>query len=59
MKGYTTLETLDADALHKLVSAIYVETPEKSRGKRRQSIHIKYDRLGFIPLDELLKAETA
>lgn len=31
----------------------------RSSGKRVQHIHIKYDGLGFIPLNELLKQETA
>ncbi len=56
---YVKIETLDPYALRELVSAIYVEAPDKSSGKRRQSIHIKYDGLGFIPLDELMKKETA
>lgn len=30
-----------------------------ARRKRVQHIHIKYDGLGFIPLDELMKKETA
>ena len=51
---YVKIETLDPYALRELVSAIYVEAPDKSSGKRRQSIHIKYDGLGFIPLDELM-----
>ena len=52
-------KTLDAYALHELVSAIYVDAPDKSSEKRQQHIHIKYDGLGFIPLDELMKEETA
>ena len=32
---------------------------DKSSGKRRQSISICYDFVGFIPLDELMKQETA
>lgn len=56
---YVSIETLDPYALRELVQAIYVEAPDKSSGKRRQSIHIKYDGLGFIPLDELMKKETA
>lgn len=56
---YVSIETLDPYALRELVQAIYVEAPDKSSGKRRQSIHIKYDGLGFIPLDELMKEETA
>ena len=47
------------DGLHSLVQAIYVGTPDKSSGKRRQSIHIKYNGPGFIPLDALIKPETA
>ena len=46
-------------ALRELVSAIYVGAPDKSSGKRVQHIHIKYDGLGFIPLNELMKKETA
>ena len=46
-------------ALRELVSAIYVDAPDKSSGKRVQHIHIKYDGLGFIPLNELMKKETA
>jgi hypothetical protein len=56
---YGEIEALDAYALHELVSAIYVEAPDKSSGKRRQNIHIQYDGIGFIPLDELMKEETA
>ena len=50
---------LDGYSLRELVSAIYVDTPDKSSGKRIQHIHIKYDGLGFIPLSELMKQETA
>lgn len=49
----------EAYALRELVSAIYVDAPDKSSGKRVQHIHIKYDGLGFIPLNELMKEETA
>lgn len=56
---YVGIEALDPYALRELVQAIYVEAPDKSSGKRRQSIHIKYDGMGFIPLDELMKRETA
>ena len=28
-------------------------------GKRRQKVHIEYDLVGYIPVDELLKAEQA
>ena len=53
------IDELDGYALRELVSAIYVDAPDKSSGKRVQYIHIKYDGLGFIPLNELMKEETA
>ena len=56
---YVGIEELDPYALRELVQAIYVDAPDKSSGKRRQHIHIKYDGLGFIPLEELMKEETA
>ena len=58
-KNYVCIETLDPYALRELVQAIYVDAPDKSTGKRRQHIHIKYDGIGFIPLNELMKEETA
>ena len=45
--------------LRELVKAIYIEAPDKSSGKRRQNIRIVYDLVGFIPLNELMKEETA
>ena len=45
--------------LRELREAIYAETPDKSSGIRRQDIHVQYDGIGFIPLDELVKKETA
>ena len=56
---YVGIDELDGYALRELVSAIYVDAPDKSSGKRVQHIHIKYDGLGFIPLNELIKEETA
>ena len=56
---YVGIDELDGYALRELVSAIYVDAPDKSSGKRVQHIHIKYDGLGFIPLNELMKQETA
>ena len=56
---YVGIEELTPYALRVLVSAIYVDAPDKSSGKRRQHIHIKYDGLGFIPLNELMKEEAA
>ena len=46
-------------ALRELVKAIYIGAPDKSSGKRRQEIRISYDLVGFIPLNELMKQETA
>ena len=56
---YVDIAELDHYALRELVQGIYVEAPDKSSGKRVQHIHIKYDGIGFIPLDELMKKETA
>ena len=36
-----------------------MDAPDKSSGKQVQHIQIKYDGLGFIPLNELMKKETA
>ena len=47
------------DALREIVKAVYVDAPDKSSGKRRQKAHIEYDLMGYIPVDELLKAEQA
>lgn len=56
---YIGIEELTSYALHELIKAIYVDAPDKSSGKRRQHIHIQYDGLGFIPLNELLAQEKA
>ncbi len=56
---YVDIEEIDPCMLRELIKAIYVEAPDKSSGKRRQKIHIQYDGIGFIPLDELMKKETA
>jgi len=55
---YVDIQGLDPYALRELVQAIYVDAPDKSSGKRRQNIHIKYDGIGFIPLNELIQKET-
>ena len=49
----------DAYVLHELIQGIYVDAPDKSSGKRKQHIHIKYDGVGFIPLSMLRNEETA
>ena len=51
------IEEIDPYMLRELIQAIYVEAPDKSSGKRKQNIHIKYDGIGFIPLEELMKHE--
>ena len=56
---YADLQELTPYALRELVKAICIEAPDKSSGKRRQNIHISYDLVGFIPVDELMKQETA
>ena len=56
---YADLQELTPYALRELVKAIYIEAPDTSSGKRRQGIRISYDLVGFIPLNELMKEETA
>ncbi len=56
---YTELPELTPYALRELVRAVYVEAPDKSSGKRKQKVHIEYDLVGYIPVDELIKAEQA
>ncbi len=59
VKEHTEMETLTSHAAHELIRSIYIGAPDKISGKRRQSIQICYDLVGFIPLDELMKQETA
>ena len=56
---YKDLDELTPYALRELVKGVYIEDPDKSSGKRRQNIRISYDLVGFIPLNELVKEETA
>ena len=56
---YVRPEELTPYALHELVKAIYIEAPDKSSGKRRQNIHISYDFVGIIPIQELMQEEMA
>ncbi len=58
-ESYVGILEIDPYALRELIEAIYVEAPDKSSGKRKQTIHIKYDGIGFIPLSELMQKETA
>ena len=56
---YKDLDEPTPYALRELVKGVYIEAPDKSSGKRRQNIRISYDLVGFIPLNELMKEETA
>lgn len=56
---YKDLDELTPYALRELVKGVYIEAPDKSSGKRRQNIRISYDLVGFIPVEELVKDETA
>ena len=56
---YKALDELTPYALRELVKGVYIEATDKSSGKRRQNIRISYDLVGFIPLNELMKEETA
>ncbi len=59
VRKYAELTELTPYTAHELIKAIYVGAPDKSSGKRRQSIHICYDLIGFIPLNELMEQEMA
>ena len=59
VRKYADISELTPYAAHELIKAIYVAVPDNSRGKRRQSIHICYDLIGFIPLRELMVQEMA
>ena len=58
-RKYSKLTELTPYAAHELIKAIYVGAPDKSSGKRRQSIHICYDMIGFLPLCELMTQKMA
>ncbi len=49
---------LSETAFYAFVEQVFA-LPDAQRTKRIQHIHIKYDGLGFIPLNELMKKETA
>ena len=59
VRKYSDMTELTPYAAHELIKAIYVGAPDKSSGKRCQSIHICYDLIGFIPLNELMTQEMA
>ena len=59
VRKYADMAELTPYAAHELIKAIYVGAPDKSSGKRRQSIHICSDLIGLIPLSELMEQEMA
>lgn len=52
-------EELTPYNVREMIQAIYIGKPDKSNGKRHQEIHIEYDLVGYIPLDELMKEVQA
>ena len=53
---YDELDHLTPCAARELIHAVRVSKAEKINGKRHQEIRIEYDIVGFIPINELLKA---
>ena len=45
--------------LHELIEAICMGASDKSSGPGVQSIHIKYNGIGFIPINEPMAKQTA
>lgn len=45
---YVGIKQLDPYVLRELIAGIYIGAPDKSSGERKQSIHIKYNGIGFI-----------
>mgnify|MGYP002698457787 CR=1 FL=1 len=56
---YVDVEELTQTIVNEYIKKIIVFAPDKSSGKRHQGIRISYDLVGFIPVEELLKQETA
>ena len=50
---YVGIEELDGYALHELVSAIYVDAPDKSSGKRTQKVKIVFNFLEEVEVPEI------
>ena len=50
---YAEMERLTPYALRELVKAIYLEKVGPQGRKRRFSVNISYDFIGYIPLDKL------
>jgi len=59
IRRYDELDHLTPYAARELIHAVRVGKGEKIDGKRHQEIRIEYDLVGFIPINELLKAVQA
>ena len=59
IRRYDELDHLTPYAARELIHAVRVGKAEKINGKRHQEIRIEYDIVGFIPINELLKATQA
>lgn len=51
---YDDLMQLEPAALHDMVQRIEIGAPDKSSGKRRQSITIYYNFIGYIPIEKMI-----
>ena len=62
VRKYLDLDELTPAILNDMVKAVYVHTPDKSKGHREQQIDISYDLVGILPvslLNDLQNGETA
>ena len=62
VRKYLDLDELTPTVLNDMVKAVYVHTPDKSKGHREQQIDISYDLVGILPaslLNDLQNGETA
>ena len=53
------IDHLDGYILHELIERIEIGAPDRRSGHRTQSVHIKYAGIGFIPINGLMKEQTA
>ena len=53
------IDCLDGYVLHELIDRIEVGAPDRSSGTRVQHVQIKYNGIGFIPINGLMKEQTA
>lgn len=62
VRKYLDLDELMPAILNDMVTAVYVQAPDKSSGHREQQIEISYDLVGILPaalLNNLQNGETA